>query len=106
MLRRINLDKKDDSPNFIGAWFIEPVGLCDEIVAFFDFNRARHSAGKMANGVQDERLKKTTDITIRPSDIPLETHSAINQYIEAFLKSHNDLRSILLNIPLPFFVKR
>lgn len=81
-LQRINLKKTGSDPNFIGSWFIEPTSLCDEIVDFFESNQAKQVEGLLANGTKSDDIKKTTDITIFPSDTKLETHNSINKYIE------------------------
>ena len=80
-MNRISLEKKGDYPNFIGSWFIEPTCLCDEIIDFFESNQEKQSVGTLANGTRNDNVKKTTDITIYPSDTKLETYNSINKYI-------------------------
>ena len=81
-MKRISLETNGNYPNFIGSWFIEPPSLCDEIVNFFETNQEKQSVGKLANGTRNDNVKKTTDITIYPSDTRLETYDSINKYIE------------------------
>ncbi|PPR12741.1 MAG: hypothetical protein CFH42_01715 [Alphaproteobacteria bacterium MarineAlpha12_Bin1] len=89
-MKRISLEKKGGYPNFIGAWFLEPPSLCDEIVDFFENNQEKQKAGKLANGTQDDNVKKTTDITIYPYETKLETHNSINKYIESLYDCYVD----------------
>ena len=93
-MNRISLEKKGDYPNFIGSWFIEPTSLCDEIIDFFESNQEKQSVGTLANGTRNDNVKKTTDITIYPSDTKLETYNSINKYIENLYDCYVDYLAI------------
>lgn len=93
-MQRIRIEKKGDYPDFIGSWFIEPTSLCDEIVDFFETNQEKQFVGRLANGTKDYNIKKTTDITILPSDSKLTTHNSINKYIESLYDCYVDYMNL------------
>ena len=62
-MKRYKLDGLGDLPHFIGSWSLEPIGICDELVQFFEANPAAHETGKTYNGV-NKKHKDSTDLAI------------------------------------------
>ena len=79
-MKRLVLETKS-SPNFIGNWNIDDKKLCDEIINFFENNPKLQIKGTTAGGV-DEKVKKTTDITINPSDLKNKEYELFNRVNE------------------------
>ena len=73
---KINNNK---SPNFIGCWNIEDDNLCKNIINFFDNNIDLHQKGVTALGF-NEKIKKSTDITIDPSSLKEPKYFLFNSY--------------------------
>ena len=45
-MNRVNLPSQSESPNFIGSWMIKSSSLCDELIAYFDLNKAKQKQGE------------------------------------------------------------
>ena len=67
------------NPNFIGAYNIENDSLCEKIVSFFEENKDLQSQGAVGDGV-DEKIKKSTDITIYPNNLKEEKFFLFKDY--------------------------
>jgi prolyl 4-hydroxylase len=83
-MKKITIENKK-SPNFIGAYDIQNQGLCKKIVDFFEKNPSLHSKGKTGSGY-DPKSKKTTDLTIKPSDINNPKYDIFRSYFETLNK--------------------
>ena len=59
--------------NFIGCWKIENSNLFEQIITFFEKNPNLQNKGFVAENV-DDKIKKTTDITIDPIDLKKEEY--------------------------------
>ena len=79
-MKKITIENKK-SPNFIGAYDIQNQGLCKKIVDFFEKNPSLHSKGKTGSGY-DPKSKKTTDLTIKPSDINNPKYDIFRSYFD------------------------
>ena len=89
-MKRLNVETKKN-PNFIGNWNIQDNQLCENIIAFFENNSNLQVKGKTAGGV-DEKVKKTTDITINPSDLKNKEFSLFNNYFEKLYGCFTDYK--------------
>ena len=49
-MQRIALPKTNLTPTFIGSWVIEPLSLCDELIAYFETHMAEQKRGTTAAG--------------------------------------------------------
>ena len=70
-MERFNIKKKflfNKSPHFIGSWKLNNDNLCKQIINYFDANEDLQQAGSTLYG-KFLAAKKTTDITIRPSNL-------------------------------------
>ena len=79
------------NPNFIGAYNIENDSLCERIVSFFEENKDLQSQGAVGDGV-DEKIKKSTDITIYPNNLKEEKFFLIKDYLNLLNKCYQDYR--------------
>ena len=79
-MKRQNL-KTPEANNFIGIWNFENKELCKEIINFFEKNKSLQKKGQTALGV-NEKIKKTTDITIDPLDLQKKEYSVFNDYFK------------------------
>ena len=69
-------------PHFIGAWMLDDLSICDDIITFFEGNVPLHTPGATAEGV-NPAVKHSTDINIEPKDLQLPTHAALARYLAA-----------------------
>jgi prolyl 4-hydroxylase len=76
-------------PHFIGSWNIENENLCNEIINFFDKNEILQKKGLTGSGL-DQTKKKTTDITVKPSDLKDYKYKCFNNYIDELYKCFID----------------
>jgi hypothetical protein len=92
-MKRVNLNNtKTEQPHFIGSWNIENDNLCNEIITFFEENQNLQKSGSTALGTQ-HRIKKTTDILIKPDDLKDIKFKCFNNYINELYKSYKDYQN-------------
>jgi len=70
-----------NSPNFIGSWNIDKNELCNNIINFFEENSSLQQKGSTALGV-NEKIKKTTDMTIDPLSLKKPKYNLFNDYFK------------------------
>lgn len=69
------------APTFVGAWTIEPAGLCDRLVEFFEAHPERQQAGAVGGGVRAE-WKRSSDLTVRPRELLRADHADLRAYFD------------------------
>ena len=79
------------NPHFIGMWNINDNNLCKNIIKFFEENSELHRKGKAGDHVND-KVKKTTDITINPNNLFEKKYNIFNTYFEYLHKCFLDYR--------------
>ena len=79
------------NPHFIGMWNINDNNLCKNIINFFEENSELHRKGKAGDHVND-KVKKTTDITINPNNLSEKKYNIFNTYFEYLHKCFLDYR--------------
>lgn len=79
------------NPNFIGAYNIENDSLCENIISFFEENKDLQSQGAVGDGV-DEKIKKSTDITVYPNNLKEEKFFLFKDYLNSLNKCYQDYR--------------
>ena len=80
--------------SFIGAWFLEDLSLCDDMIYYFESNQDK-APGEICNlegSLVDESKKKSIDLTCDPSEkisqrYDNELQKVANSYVEKFPKS-------------------
>jgi len=88
-MKRIELTGVQKDPNFIGSWFIEPVGLCDDFIEFFETNEDLQFSRQSMAGV-DEEHKKSTDLTIFPRNLDEPNYAPVRKYIDCLYDCYTD----------------
>lgn len=81
-MKRIEIQKPNLNPCFIGAWSAPEDSICDEIVSFFDRNKEKQSLGETTNGL-NQSAKSRIDISIKPGDICLPGYEIFQDYFDA-----------------------
>tara|TARA_B110000008_G_scaffold263745_1_gene287390 strand:- start:257 stop:859 length:603 start_codon:yes stop_codon:yes gene_type:complete len=79
------------SENFIGCWNLENTNLFDKIVNFFEDNSRLHKKGYVSGNINDQ-IKKTTDITIDPTDLNKNEYSIFKNYFEELYNCYDDYK--------------
>jgi prolyl 4-hydroxylase len=91
-MKRFDLTEKiltTENPNFIGVWNIENDDLCNEIITWFEKNKELQMQGVNSEG-RVSNNKKTTDITVKPSDLKDDKYKCFNNYIGELYKCFID----------------
>ena len=88
-MQRLDLQKSNKNPNFIGSWKIDPVSLCDDLISYFELHQESQSKGSTISGV-DLNLKNSTDITINPNEINSNGNEIFNKYFRSLFECHKD----------------
>ena len=108
-MKRIELEATQPCPHFIGAWFLEPLPLCDALIEFFESHPDNQTQGKIAGGLNLE-AKNSIDLSIRPRDLEQADHQPLCDYLEALFACYRDyleqwpfLKSILPKVDLGSF---
>ncbi len=81
----------NESPNFIGSWYLEDKKICKDIIDFFESNQKLQHKGTTATGVNTNR-KKTTDITINPNHLSDPNYKVFNDYFKNLQKCFLDYK--------------
>lgn len=88
-MEKITLSKQNSNPNFIGAWLIKPLSICDELIAYFESNKNKQKRGVTGLG-ENLDLKNSIDISILPKEIKLPGNEAFNEYFNNLFSCYQD----------------
>ena len=88
-MQRMILPSHNDHPNFIGAWMLEPLSLCDEIITYFENNKGRQKKGISGKGVNLE-TKNSIDITLAPNELNRAGNEVFKTYFESLFNCYKD----------------
>ena len=88
-MQRIALQKSTLIPNFIGSWMIEPLSLCDELIAYFESNIAKQHIG-VTEGGRNLSVKDRMDIPIAPNQLDLPGNEVFKLYINSLFMCYKD----------------
>ena len=88
-MQRKMLPDHNDHPNFIGAWMIEPLSICDEIITYFEKNKGRQNKGISGQRV-DLATKNSIDITISPKELNRAGNEVFKSYFESLFDCYQD----------------
>ena len=106
-MKKINIISK--STHFIGCWNLENNNLCSNIIDFFESNKDLQIPGASGLGV-DTKIKKTTDIVVKPIDLKNKKFEVLKKYIEELHKCFFDyqnqwpfLKTMLKTVYIPSF---
>lgn len=88
-MKRIDIESTLPIPHFIGCWSIEPISLCDELIAFFESHQKNQTQGQTAGGVNLD-AKNSIDLAIRPRELEQADHKPIRDYLDLLFACHKD----------------
>lgn len=88
-MERITLPNQNLSPNFIGSWILNPLSICDELIAYFEENKNKQKRGATAAG-ENLNFKDSTDIIISPSEVKSSKNSIFEQYLKNLFSFYQD----------------
>ena len=88
-MQRAILPSHSDHPNFIGAWMIEPLAICDELITHFENNKDRQTQGQSGRGV-DLETKDSIDISISPKELNQAGNEVFKTYFESLFHCYED----------------
>ena len=80
IIKRLNLEKPNNNPNFIGSWIIDD-SLCNKLINYFEINKKKQTEGVSAAGLNKD-YKDRTDISIMAKDVATEGNEIFKQYFE------------------------
>ena len=78
-MQRVILPHHNDHPNFIGAWMIEPLSICDGIITYFEKNKDQQKKG-ISSQVVNLEAKNSIDITLSPKELNLPGNEVFKKY--------------------------
>ena len=88
-MERVSTPRQNLSPNFISSWIIKPTTLCDDLIDYFECNKAKQQQGITGSGLNTDK-KDTLDIIIRPNEIILPGNEIFKEYFEKLFDCHRD----------------
>ncbi|KZR84409.1 hypothetical protein MITS9509_02658 [Synechococcus sp. MIT S9509] len=86
---RLNSPVKNECPNFIGSWAIEPQSVCDELIAYFEVNKRKQKQGVTAGG-KNLKTKNTIDVHVSPKELLLPENKCFRNYFTALFECYAD----------------
>ena len=98
-MEKVILSKQNSNPNFIGAWLIKPISICDELIAYFESNKSRQKRGVTGLG-ENIDLKNSIDISMLPKEIKLPGNEAFDGYFNNLFSCYQDY-----TVEWPFLAK-
>ena len=88
-MERVNKHNSKLNPNFINSWIIEPLSLCDDLIDYFELNKANQRKGVTVGGLNTD-IKDSIDIIIRPKKVILPENEIFKKYFEKLFECHSD----------------
>ncbi len=88
-MQRKVLPNHNYHPNFIGAWMIEPLSICDEIITYFEKNKGQQKKGISGQEV-NLKTKNSIDITLSPKQLNLAGNEVFKSYFESLFDCYKD----------------
>ena len=88
-MEKVSLRKQNLTPTFIGSWVINPLSICDELIAYFESNEVKQKKGVTAGGINLDS-KDSTDIKILPKDIKLPGNEIFEEYFRQLFSCYQD----------------
>ncbi|AAZ58307.1 hypothetical protein PMN2A_0816 [Prochlorococcus marinus str. NATL2A] len=88
-MERLNTPISNLHPNFISSWIIKPLSLCDDLIEYFESNKANQKKGLTGSGLNTNK-KDSFDIVIRPKEIILPRNEVFKKYFEKLFECHSD----------------
>ena len=89
LMEKVTLQKQGSTPNFIGAWTMEPLSICDELIDYFECNKNQQKKGETGDG-RNLETKDSTDIKIKPQNIKLPGNEVFEKYLHNLFCCYQD----------------
>lgn len=89
LVEKVNLQKQNSNPNFIGSWIINPLSICDELINYFELNKKKQKKGVTLRGINLDS-KNSTDIKIAPRDMKLPGNEIFEKYFHNLYSCYQD----------------
>ena len=80
-MKKVAITSVNKNPHFIGAWSLEQLSICEDLIKYFELNSIKQKQGRVGNGIDPNR-KDSIDIHIHPKDLLLPGNEIFNQYFE------------------------
>ena len=88
-MQQVTLSKQNLTPNFIGSWIIDPLSICDELIAYFELNKDKQKNGVIGGGLNLD-AKNSIDIQISPKDLSLAGNEVFEKYLQNLFSCYQD----------------
>ena len=88
-MEKVTLQGKNLAPHFIGAWIMQPLSICEELIAYFESNQNKQKEGSTANGLSLE-AKNSVDIALSPKEIKLPGNKVFEEYFQNLFSCYQD----------------
>ena len=88
-VEKVTLSKQKLNPNFIGSWMINPLSICDELIAYFESNKNKQKKGTTGLG-ENINIKNSVDISILPKEIKLPGNEVFEKYFNNLFACYQD----------------
>ena len=88
-METVTLQNQNLSPKFIGAWIINSLSICDDLIQYFEENPQKQNAGVTSSGLRLDS-KNSVDIIIQPKDLKLQSHDIFDQYFKSLFSCYKD----------------
>ena len=90
-MKRVQISTQDSNPHYIGAWEIEPLSICEDIIHNFETkNRAKQSSGIAGEGQVNLTRKDSRDVSISPRDFDSAGNEIFVSYLQNLTKCYRD----------------
>ena len=90
-MKKVILSNKEN-PHFIGCWKILNDQLCKDIIVFFKNNPNLHKKGSTIGNTINEKIKKSTDLTINPDSLKHKDYQIFVEYFNHLNKCFLDYK--------------
>jgi prolyl 4-hydroxylase len=88
-VEKVILSKQNSNPNFIGSWIINPLSICDELIAYFESNKNKQKKGATVSG-ENTDIKNSVDINMSPKEIKLPGNEVFEEYFNNLFSCYKD----------------
>ena len=88
-METVTLQNQNLSPKFIGAWIINSLSICDDLIQYFEEHPQKKNAGATSSGLRLDS-KNSVDITIQPKDLELQSHDIFDRYFKSLFSCYED----------------
>ena len=86
------LDAPSLLPHFIGAWFLQDLLICDQLIDHFEHHQGQQRRGVAGSGSLRLDVKDSVDMPIKPADLLQADHQAFRNYFESLYFFYNDYK--------------